>query len=74
MAEKAVVYLEVQPVVTVDGEGVKIVYQSGGETYVRRCTRAFFRKHCETSLRKLNAYEEAERAKPKVVRMRKPGH
>lgn len=71
MSEKAVIWLEEQPVVTVDGAGVKITYQSGGETYVRRCTRAFFRKHVENGIRLLNEYDAAERERRKVVRLRK---
>lgn len=64
----AIVWLEDQPVVTVDATGVRIEYVSGGELYIRRCTRAFMRRHCETALFAIDEYERAEARK--VVPMR----
>jgi hypothetical protein len=58
----AIVWLEDQPVVTVDATGVRIEYVSGGELYIRRCTRAFMRRHCETALFAIDEYEAAERS------------
>lgn len=60
---KTIVFLEEQPVVTIDGEGVKITYTSGDETYCRRCSRAYFRRHIETSLALLNEHDRREREK-----------
>jgi hypothetical protein len=68
------IWVEKQPTVEFDEGSVRITYSSGTDVYRRRVSRAWFRRYLEANLRKLNAYEEAERAKPKVVRMQKRGH
>lgn len=70
----AIVWLEDQPVVTVDATGVRIEYVSGGELYIRRCTRAFMRRHCETALRALNDYEAAERCEVVPLKGKRARH
>lgn len=65
---KAIVWLEEQPAVTVDAAGVRIEYESGDDRYVRRCTRAFMRRHCENTLAAIDRFEAAEALK--VIPMR----
>jgi hypothetical protein len=71
VSEKAVIWLEEQPVVTVDGAGVKITYQSGGETYVRRASHSFMRKHARNVLDKLDEWQAKEAARKTVVPLKR---
>lgn len=68
---REVVFLEDQPVITVDRQGVKITYTSGDEVYARRCSVEFMRAHAANIMRAINEYDAAERAK--VVRLPRRG-
>jgi hypothetical protein len=70
----AIVWLEDQPVVTVDATGVRIEYVSGGELYIRRCTRAFMRRHCENALFTIDEYERTEARKVVPIPSKRRGH
>lgn len=56
--------------IEIDGGGVRITYRSGSHTYVRRMSRANFRRFVEAGVRTLNEWEREERLN--VVELR--GH
>lgn len=56
--------------IEIDGGGVRITYRSGSHAYVRRMSRANFRRFVERSLKALNQFEADER--DNVVELR--GH
>lgn len=61
--------------IEIDGGGVRITYRSGNHAYVRRMSRATFRRFAESGLRQLNAFEVEERGKVLRLRGRKrAGH
>lgn len=57
-----IAYLEIQPVVALDADGVGSVVRSGGAVWRFRFSRAYWRKFLECELRRLNEFEIAERA------------
>lgn len=56
--------------IEIDGGGVRITYRSGSHDYVRRMSRANFRRFVEAGVRTLNEWEADER--DNVVELR--GH
>lgn len=58
-----------QPVVSLDAEGVDVLLKSGDKEFRGRCSRSLWRKFLEVEIRRLNEWEMVERAhaKGKVV-------
>ena len=70
----AIKYVEILPVVAIDGEGVGGATCSGDETSRWRCSRSLWRKFLETEIRRLNEWELAERAeKGRVLHFERRG-
>jgi hypothetical protein len=69
-----VTYVDEQPVAEITPNCVRVTVRSGDEVCVRIMPRSLWRRFLETSIRQLNAYEVAERAERKVVKMVKSRH
>lgn len=58
--------------IEIDGGGVRITYRSGSHTYVRRMSRANFRRFAERGLIRLADWETANRGR--VIEFPPGGH
>jgi hypothetical protein len=70
----AVSYVEEAPVAEILPNKVRVTVKSGDDVCIRVMERSVWRRFLEVEIRRLNAYEAAERAKRKVVKIGKRGH
>lgn len=73
MAE-GIIFIQDLPEVALDANGATLSYYSGETHYIRRYPRYLWRRFIEIEMRRLNAFEIAERAERNVVEIGKAGH
>lgn len=69
-----IAFVEQLAEVTLRPNGVTVVAQSGDEVFGFRCERSLWRQFLEREIRALNAFEQAERGKRKVVKIAEGRH